>query len=177
MKVVKMKSKINLKLFKHKKLLIFSAVILLVSSFIQIPMILVKAQSYTSISVTDAHDMINNSTLYPDLLILDVRTQGEYDDGHICNATVIPVGELESRISEISSYNDTEILVYCRSGSRSASASQILVNNNFTKIYNMLGGFTAWVSSGYEYCPNINGSNGISEPSAAAETSTPLLLR
>ena len=127
-------------------------------------MIIVKAQSYTSISVNEAHNMINNSTLYPDLLILDVRTQEEYDDGHICNATLIPVSALELRISEIESYDDTEILVYCRSGSRSATASQILVDNNFTKVYNMLGGFTAWVSSNYEYCPDTNGSNGSLEP-------------
>ena len=159
-----MKSKINRKLFKHKKRLIFSIVILLISSFIHIPIISVKAQSYTSISVNEAHNMINNSTLYPDLLILDVRTQGEYDDGHICNATLIPVTELESRISEIESYVDTEILVYCRSGSRSATASQILVDNNFTKVYNMLGGFTTWVSFNYEYCPDTNGSNGSPEP-------------
>ena len=159
-----MKSKINQKLSNSKKLVIISVVLFIVSIFIQIPVISVKAQTYTSIPVSDAYDMINNNTLYPDLLILDVRTQGEYDDGHICNATLIPVDVLESRITEIASYNDTEILVYCRSGSRSAVASQILVNNNFTKVYNMLGGFTDWASSGYESCPDNGGSNGSSDP-------------
>ena len=152
------------KLIKPKRLLIFSAVIFLASFFIQIPVISVKAQTYTSIPVSDANDMINNNTLYPDLLILDVRNQWEYDDGHICNATIIPVDVLKSRISEISSYKDTEILVYCRSGSRSVRASQILVDNNFTKVYNMEGGFTDWVSSGYESCPDTSGSNGSSDP-------------
>ncbi len=159
-----MKSKINQKLFKPKRLLIFSVVIFLVSSFIQIPVISVKAQTYTSIPVSDAYGMINNNTLYPDLLILDVRNQWEYDDGHICNATLIPVDVLESRISEIASYNNTEILVYCKAGSRSATASQTLVDNNFTKVYNMLGGFTDWASSGYESCPDTSGSNGSSDP-------------
>lgn len=164
-KVDKMKSKINQKLFKPKSLLIFSAVIFLVLSFIQIPVISVKAQTDPiPTPVSEAHDMINNNTLYPDLLILDVRNQWEYDEGHICNATLIPVDVLESRISEIVSYKDTEILVYCRSGGRSATASQILVDNNFTKVYNMLEGFTAWTSSGYESCPDTSGSNGSSDP-------------
>jgi len=152
------------KLIKPKRLLIFSVVIFLGSYFIQIPMISVKAQTYTSIPVSEAHNMINNNILYPDLLILDVRNQWEYDDGHICNATLIPVVLLESRINEIASYNNTEILVYCRSGSRSATASQTLVDNNFTKVYNMEGGFTDWVSSGYESCPDTSGSNGSSDP-------------
>jgi len=159
-----MKSKINQKLSDSKKLLIISVVLFLVYIFVQIPVISVKAQTYTSIPVSDAYDMINNNTLYPDLFILDIRTQGEYDDGYICNATLIPVNVLQSRINEISSYKDTEILVYCNSGSRSATASQILINNNFTKVYNMQGGFTDWVSSGYESCPDTSGSNGSSDP-------------
>ncbi|MFW9940715.1 MAG: rhodanese-like domain-containing protein [Candidatus Thorarchaeota archaeon] len=108
------------------------------------------------ISVEEAHEMITNSTLYPDLLILDVRTQGEYDEEHICNATLIPVDELESRISELYAYNDTEIIVYCRTGGRSASASQTLNNNGFTKVFDMSGGITAWKSAGYPVCPDVN---------------------
>jgi rhodanese-related sulfurtransferase len=105
------------------------------------------------ISVEEAYEMITNSTLYPDLLILDVRTQEEYDAEHICNATLIPVDELESRLSELYDYNDTEIIVYCRTGARSASASQTLNNNGFTKIFDMSGGITAWKSAGYPVCP------------------------
>jgi len=105
------------------------------------------------ISVEEAYEMITNSTLYPDLLILDVRTQEEYDAEHICNATLIPVDELESRLSELYPYNDTEIIVYCRTGARSTSASQTLNNNGFTKIFNMAGGITEWKSAGYPVCP------------------------
>ena len=74
-----------------------------------------------------------------------------------CNAILIPETELESRISELSSYNDTEIIVYCRSGGRSATASQILVDHNFTKVFNMEDGILAWSSAGYETC-------GLSQP-------------
>ena len=108
----------------------------------------------TDISVQVANEMINNNTGYPNLLVLDVRTLEEYNDAHLYNATLIPVDELGSRLNEIESYNDTEIIVYCRSGSRSLQASNLLVANNFSKIYNMLGGINAWIAAGYDYYLN-----------------------
>ena len=108
----------------------------------------------TDISVHVANDMINNNTAYPDLLVLDVRTIEEYDDAHLYNATLIPLAELGGRLAELVPYNDTGIIVYCRSGSRSLQASDILVANNFTKIYNMLGGISTWIDAGYDYWVN-----------------------
>jgi len=108
----------------------------------------------TDISVQVANDMINNNTAYPNLLILDVRTDVEYNARHLYNVTLIPVDELGSRLNEIESYNDTEIIVYCRSGSRSLQASNFLVTNNYTKVYNMLGGIDAWINAGYDYWLN-----------------------
>ena len=105
----------------------------------------------TDISVSVANDMINNNTGYPDLFILDVRDVGEFNVSHLYNATLIPLSGLEIRLNEIEAYNDTEIIVYCKSGIRSLQASNILVANNFTKIYNMLGGITAWNGAGYDY--------------------------
>ncbi|MFW9971526.1 MAG: rhodanese-like domain-containing protein [Candidatus Odinarchaeota archaeon] len=97
--------------------------------------------------------MINNSTQYPDLVILDVREQWEYNINHLCDSLLIPVSEIDARINELEAYKDTEIIVYCKGGSRSAQASQNLVDNyNFTKIYNMLGGIDAWCAAGYEVC-------------------------
>ncbi|MBA7614251.1 Thiosulfate sulfurtransferase GlpE [subsurface metagenome] len=123
---------------------------------------IVKAQLYNDISVQDAYNMINNNTLYPNLIVLDVRDQSEYDANHICDATLIPLSELESRLNELQPYNETEIIVYCLSGYRSVLGSQILVNNSFTKIYNMLDGITGWISAGYETCPVKNGQSTIS---------------
>lgn len=108
----------------------------------------------TDISVHVANDMINNNTGYPDLLILDVREQWEYDINHLHNALLIPLGEIESRLDEIESYNETEIIVYCRTGVRSQEGSDILVANNFTRVFNMLGGITAWIDAGYDYSSN-----------------------
>jgi nitrous oxidase accessory protein len=101
------------------------------------------ASNYTDVSVIEAKAMIEST---PSLVILDVRNQSEYDAGHIRNAVLIPVWELASRLDELNLTD--EILVYCRSGIRSASASQILASNSFLHVYNMLGGINAWTVSG-----------------------------
>ncbi len=106
------------------------------------------ASPYANIDVDTAYNMIT-SGLYPDLVVLDVRRQDEYDGGHIYCAVWIPVSELEGRIGELAGHEDHEIIVYCRSGGRSATASGILDDHNFTKVYNMLGGILAWQSAGY----------------------------
>ncbi|MFX0136662.1 MAG: rhodanese-like domain-containing protein, partial [Candidatus Hodarchaeota archaeon] len=160
-----MNSKFALRFFKPKNIFILSIAIFLSLSVTQIPVVLVKANSYTDISVQTAYDMINNNTLYPDLLVLDVRTQAEYNSYHICNVTLIPLGELESRINELTPFKNTEIIVYCNSGTRSTEASVILVSYNFTKVFNMVGGIMAWVSEGYEVCKNQNGE---SQPTIAS---------
>ncbi len=82
-------------------------------------------------------------------MILNVRTKGEYDSGHIYGATLIPVTELLARIGELASHKNDPILVYCGSGGRSQTASGYLDSNGFTEVYNMLGGITAWKSAGY----------------------------
>jgi rhodanese-related sulfurtransferase len=101
-----------------------------------------KAQ-YTDVSVQQAKEMIDRGEVF----ILDVRTQEEYDAGHIKNSTVIPLQVLDKRLNELP--RDKKILVYCMSGIRSAQASQILVNNGFKEIYNMKGGITDWTNAGY----------------------------
>lgn len=104
----------------------------------------VSASGYIDVDASEAKQMIESN---PDLAILDVRTLEEYESGHIENAVLIPVTELEYRIDELDKQKDT--LVYCKSGGRSATASQILVDNGFSSVYNMLGGITAWRNAGY----------------------------
>lgn len=79
-------------------------------------------------------------------LLLDVRTPEEFASGHIPGAVNIPVESLQSRLSEISS--DQDIVVYCRSGNRSAQASQILAQAGYSAIYD-LGGIINWSAQGY----------------------------
>ncbi|UCG44935.1 MAG: right-handed parallel beta-helix repeat-containing protein [Candidatus Bathyarchaeota archaeon] len=104
----------------------------------------VQAVEYTDVTVAEARSMMDS---LPFLVVLDVRTQSEYDSGHIRNAKLIPVTELPGRLGELNQTDD--ILVYCGSGGRSRTASQILVDNGFLHVYNMLGGIAAWTSEGY----------------------------
>ncbi len=104
---------------------------------------------YTDISVQQAKGMIDRQEVF----ILDVRTEGEYAAGHIKGSTLlavqdIPKQELAEKLKEIP--KDRKILVYCRSGSRSAKASGILAENGFAQVYNMQGGITEWINAGYK---------------------------
>ena len=78
---------------------------------------------------------------------MDVRNQSEYDAGHIRNAKLIPVWQLATRLNELNKTD--EILVYCKSGVRSAAASLTLADNGFSHVYNMLGGIMAWINVTY----------------------------
>lgn len=77
------------------------------------------------------------------IIIVDVRTQAEYDEGHIANAIVIPNETIDKTQPEQLPDLDAEILVYCRSGKRSKQASDKLVAMGYTKIYDF-GGIIDW---------------------------------
>ena len=81
-----------------------------------------------------------------DHLLLDVRTPAEFDGGHINGAVNIAVEELANRLSEVP--DDKPIVVYCRSGNRSAQASKILADAGYTGIYD-LGGVIEWTAEGF----------------------------
>ena len=98
---------------------------------------------FIDISVEQAKQMIDNNEVF----LLDVRTQEEFDEGYIEGAILIPDYELASRLSEVP--EDEKILVYCRSGRRSVTASNILVDAGYTDVYNMLGGINDWNDAEY----------------------------
>lgn len=93
---------------------------------------------YKNVSTEDAKQLIDNN----EVVVLDVRTPDEFQEGHIPNATLIPLQELENSLNEID--KEQTYLVVCRSGNRSAQASQILSSNGFSNIYNMTGGMNNW---------------------------------
>jgi rhodanese-related sulfurtransferase len=86
-------------------------------------------------------------------VIVDVREQSEWIEGHIDGAVLIPLGELESRLTELP--KDKQIVAVCRTGRRSAEARDILLNNGFAQVTSMAGGMTAWVEAGY---PSVTGN-------------------
>jgi rhodanese-related sulfurtransferase len=77
-----------------------------------------------------------------DLQLIDVRTPGEFAAGRLQGAKNIPLHDLQARLGEIS--KDKPLIVYCRSGHRSASALKLLRRNGFAQTKHMDGGINAW---------------------------------
>lgn len=115
-----------------------------VASVLFAPSLLPRRDGYGDVTIQEARRLIEDKS---DLVILDVRTASEYEDGHIEGAVNIPVQELSSHLDELS--DEDELLVYCRTGNRSAQAVDILQDVGFTKIYHMNAGITGWIEAGY----------------------------
>lgn len=94
-----------------------------------------------NVTGADAQKVIQENK---NMLILDVRSKGEYEGGHIPNAKLIPAHELPARINEIQKHKDLPVLVYCASGGRSPGAVSTLIKNNFTNIYHLSKGISSW---------------------------------
>ena len=95
---------------------------------------------YVNITAEEAKQIMDTEEGY---IILDVRTQEEYDQGHISGAVLIPNTEIEERAEEELPDKDQLILVYCRSGNRSKKAAQILGELGYTNIKEF-GGIIDW---------------------------------
>ncbi|HSG24749.1 MAG TPA: rhodanese-like domain-containing protein [Anaerolineales bacterium] len=95
------------------------------------------------VSVQDAFSMREEGAF-----ILDVRNQDEWDAGHVPGATLIPLPQLASRLAELP--QDQEIVVICRSGNRSATARDILLDAGFSSVTSVAGGFNDWARNGFD---------------------------
>ncbi len=80
------------------------------------------------------------------LQLVDVRTPGEYAEGHLAGAKLIPVQEIEQRLSEID--KSKPVLLYCRSGHRSGVALKVLVDHGYANAKHLGGGINAWKAAG-----------------------------
>lgn len=77
-----------------------------------------------------------------DVVLIDVREDWEYDEGHIPGVQLIPLGDLPQRMSEIPA--DKTIVAVCRSGNRSGQATNFLRQQGYNNVHNMTGGMNAW---------------------------------
>ena len=93
------------------------------------------------ISIDESKKLINDGEV---TLILDVRNEDEFAEGHLKNAIQIPVKELKENLSDIEKFKDELVLVYCRSGKRSAEAVDILKENGFKNLVHMKDGISKW---------------------------------
>ena len=96
--------------------------------------------SYQQITQEEAKEMMDSQ----EVIILDVREQDEYDGGHIHGAVLLPVGTIdETTAAGVIPDKDATVLVYCRSGNRSKTASSALADLGYTNIYEF-GGINTW---------------------------------
>ena len=95
----------------------------------------------TDVSVAEAVDLIKNKNA----VIIDVRTPEEFAESHLPEANNFPVDTLSQNIETIKKLQrDKPLLVYCRSGKRSARAAEKLKNLGVNSLYNLKGGIKAW---------------------------------
>ena len=95
---------------------------------------------YVNITAEEAKQIMDSQE---DCIILDVRTQEEYDQGHIPGAIVISHEEIAEKAEDVLTDKDQLILVYCRSGRRSKIAAEALVELGYTNIKEF-GGIVDW---------------------------------
>jgi rhodanese-related sulfurtransferase len=98
-------------------------------------------QKFKNITPQEAVFIINN-----DAFILDVREKSELGQGSIKNSIHISFSSVKSSLDSIKKYSNKPTIVYCKSGVRSSSVSNMLTKNNFDEVYMIKGGFEAWVS-------------------------------
>jgi rhodanese-related sulfurtransferase len=102
---------------------------------------------YSNMSASDYKSFMAE---HPDVILLDVRTEPEINQGIIPGAEHFDV-KLPGFAQEVQELDkDKEYLVYCRSGRRSVAACKIMADQGFTKLYNMEGGYMAWVKKNVE---------------------------
>lgn len=96
--------------------------------------------SYEQITQQQAKEMMDGG----EVIVLDVREQDEFDASHIPGAVLLPVGTItKDTAAAVIPKKDTVVLVYCRSGNRSKTASEALVELGYTNIYEF-GGINTW---------------------------------
>jgi len=102
--------------------------------------------NFESIDAKQAIELLHSDD---NVTLLDVRTIQEYKEGHLRNATLIPLQALEQNLGMLKQDKGKKIIVYCRSGNRSISASRILEKNGFIP-FNVKGGIIALLEAKVE---------------------------
>jgi rhodanese-related sulfurtransferase len=98
----------------------------------------VKTQ-YVKISPVEAKEIMDSE----EAIVLDVRTKQEYDQGHIEGSVLLPVDEISAHAEEVLKDKNAKILVYCRSGNRSATAAKTLIEMGYENVLDF-GGIIDW---------------------------------
>lgn len=97
--------------------------------------------TYNDVNGYDAEKLISENK---DIVVVDVRDEKEFKEGHIENAINISSEEIEKRIDELSDAKDKTVLLYCKSGRRSAESAKKLQEKGFTNVYNSVDGVSEY---------------------------------
>ncbi len=109
---------------------------------------LLGALVWTSVSTTgsgqvspaDAVRLISRE----DAVVIDLRPDGEFRNGHIVNAVHVPFDQVESRLGRLGKYRQRPVIAACRTGQQSASAARRLRSEGFERVHRLQGGMMAW---------------------------------
>jgi rhodanese-related sulfurtransferase len=115
-----------------------------VLAVVVIGFLLLRPQTASSVEITPAQAY---AKFQQGAYFLDVRTQDEWNQGHIAGSTLIPLDELQNKLTELP--RDREMVVVCRSGVRSKEGVSILQKAGFTRVSCLSGGLLAWKAAGY----------------------------
>ncbi|MEK6735845.1 MAG: rhodanese-like domain-containing protein [Pseudomonadota bacterium] len=81
---------------------------------------------------------------HQDAIVLDVRDDSDYAEGHLPNSKHIPTEKIEDRWTELQKFKEHPIVIIYRGGIRSSRVSSVLKKNGFTQVHNLMGGIDAW---------------------------------
>jgi rhodanese-related sulfurtransferase len=95
-------------------------------------------------TVVDVHEASRRQAA--GALLIDVREQSEWNQGHAPGATLIPLGSVANRLTDIP--RDRDVLLICRSGNRSGAAQRQLQQLGYQRVFNVTGGMNAWANAG-----------------------------
>ena len=121
----------------HPFLVIAFAVLLGLTFFNEMK---IATQRFASLTPAGAVNLMNSE----DVVVLDVREPSETAGGKIAKAIQIPMSALSTRVGELDKHKGKTVIVYCKTGARSAAACKQLGKQGFEKVYSLNGGMLAW---------------------------------
>jgi rhodanese-related sulfurtransferase len=127
--------------FKHWDLFLVAAFL---TGMLVWQLVRARVSGFKDIDPSDAVGLMNHEGA----VVVDVREDSEYKDGHVLGSIHIPLGSLKTRLGELEPYKGKPVIVNCRSGHRSASGCGLLAKNGFERLYNLRGGIGAWQGAG-----------------------------
>ena len=102
---------------------------------------------FAQVTAISQAELLQRIMVKHEQLILDVRSPEEYKEGHVPGAINIPHDQLGSRLAEIGSHKNKDVVLYCRSGKRTAIAADILQSEGFSKLQHLDGDMNGWLSN------------------------------